>query len=367
MTGPDVRWDGVSHGQIVDWVGRGRGAAVTEILEDRLRSVAEALSANADRVNGILQKVHGGEWTGNAATVAAQAMRVLRDFDDTMRHHGVTNHLAAFGQSDNSSWVRASVPPLVDLWPALQPSGGPLDVLSSTEDMYDRLRAAKDAEEQARRVMREYETMTVERVTSLPPLAPAPQVVVDGHEDTIVVAPVDHVVPRDHGRDEGGGPRRTEDDPQPSGGTDRPPVGDRRGSSEHGLVGGGPGRTDAASASFPVGGGGNSAAPGGGGHSAAPTRPVGGTEFVAPGDRVSGPGDRRGFVEVVRRGRYGGLNGFAPVAGQRRSDEDTEHENRYAVPESTIFEPDNVGGLFYDPFRPGSFVVPGSIGDDDDE
>jgi hypothetical protein len=37
------------------------------------------------------------------------------------------------------------------------------------------------------------------------------------------------------------------------------------------------------------------------------------------------------------------------------------------VPGSEIFEPDNDGGLLYDPFRPGSFVAPASIGDDDDE
>src|SRR5690349_7894713 len=125
MTGPDVWWPGVSHTQIVDWIRKGRGAAVTETLEACLKSLAKALNDNANLANTVLQRVNGGEWTGSAAGVAAQAMEVMRDFDDTMGHRGETNNLAAFGQSDNSSWVRASVPPVVDAWSGLLPTGGP--------------------------------------------------------------------------------------------------------------------------------------------------------------------------------------------------------------------------------------------------
>lgn len=49
------------------------------------------------------------------------------------------------------------------------------------------------------------------------------------------------------------------------------------------------------------------------------------------------------------------------------SKEDNEHKARYAILGAEIFEPDNDDGLLHDPFRPGSFVAPSSIGDDDDE
>jgi len=55
------------------------------------------------------------------------------------------------------------------------------------------------------------------------------------------------------------------------------------------------------------------------------------------------------------------------TAGPTRSDEDKDHQVKYGVLGSEIFEPDNEDGLLRDPFRPGSFVAPATIGDDDDE
>jgi hypothetical protein len=385
MNRPDVRWEHVSHREIVDWVTQGRGAAVTERLEARLRSVAAALNANAELANGVLRQVDGGAWTGTAATVAAQAMRVLRDFDDTMRHHGEMNNLAAFGQSDNSSWVRANVPAVVET-PRF-PTGSPIDVLDSTVDYYYQLRAVKDAEEQARQVMRDYETMTVERITSLPPLAPAPQVVVSGREDTIVV---DQLPPRDGVPDEGDGPRQSEpEDHEPllshEDAQQRRGDADGIGSSGHHSVGtppvgdaGGDALPGGSSQTDPSGARSSLSGDGAAGHADETTRPITGPGVVgSEGDRepprVGVPSVRgghggapRGEGETYGRAKQGGLTGVAPT-GTRQSDEDKEHQVRYRVPGSEIFEPDNVDGLLHDPFRPGSYVVPGSIGDDDDE
>ncbi|MFL6127093.1 hypothetical protein [Actinophytocola sp.] len=190
MTGPDVRWEGVSHRQIVAGVDRGPGAAATEALEARLERVTRALGENAGLADAVLREIDGG-WTGDAATVTAETLRLLRDFDDAMRHHGEMTGLTASGQSDGSSRVRASMPPVADPWPSLFPTGGPIDVLNSTVDVDHQLRAAREAEERARQVMRGYESTTVERVASLPPLSPAPRVVLDGDEDTIVLVPVE--------------------------------------------------------------------------------------------------------------------------------------------------------------------------------
>ena len=197
MSIPDVRWEKYSHAEIADWANNARGAAVTEVLEARLKSVAGVLKTIADTMNGIMRRVDSGEWTGNAATLATQAMQVLRDFDDMMGHHGEMNSLAAYGQSDNSSWVKVSVPAVVDVRAPQIPTGGPIDVLNSTVDYHHQLRAAKDAEEQARQVMREYETMTVGRISALPPLSLPSQVVVAVSEMVPLVDPGPGNGPRD--------------------------------------------------------------------------------------------------------------------------------------------------------------------------
>lgn len=398
MNGPDVPWECVSHNQIVDWTSKGPGAAVTEALEARLKSVAEVLNANSDLIHATLQRVNGGEWTGNAAAVATQAMRVLRDFDDILGHHGEANVLAAYGQSDNASWVRASVPEVVDVRAAQVPTGGPIDVLNSTVDHYHQQRLAKDAEEKARQVMREYEIMTTERVGALPPLSPAPQVAIGGGDDMIPAGPGDagapdedapprggrpdggdDAPPRSDGRADGGPPApRADDSPDrsPSGADPVDPHGDRSRTDPSGASAARPLVTPPVDlgapieAARPVGGFGGVgdprfAGPLPGGIGAG--QPAGPRE---PGSRGGQPGTgSRGATEMHGRARQGGSAGVAPVSatGPRQSTEEKEHQVRYGVPGSGIFEPDNDNGLLHDPYRPGSFVAPASIGDDDDK
>jgi hypothetical protein len=172
MTGPDVRWEGVSHRQIAAWVTHGPGAAATEVLKARLERVTRAFAENVRLVDAVLDK---GDATAGP----------LRDFDDAMRHHGEMACLTAAGQADGAAWVRANLPPLVDPW--LFPTGGPIDVLNSTVDVDHQLRVAKEAEERARQVMRAYEATTVERVAALPPLPAPPR---DRTGDTVVLVPV---------------------------------------------------------------------------------------------------------------------------------------------------------------------------------
>lgn len=398
MSTPDVRWDDCPHGRIAEWANNARGAAVTEILEARLKSVAEVLKTVADTVNGALQRVSGGEWTGHAATLATQAMRVLRDFDDAMGHHGEMNSLAAYGQSDNASWVKVSVPAVVDVRAPQIPTGGPIDILNSTVDYHHQLQAAKDAEEQARQVMRQYEAMTVGRIAALPPLSLPSPVAVAVSEVASLVDPGPDRGPRDE--PPGGKPddsTKTEA-PQPGG----PAVGGQQvlpgasGSSVGGSTGGGVAGSTAP-ATDPAGASGGqppfgSAVPGGSTGDAGRTGPApvgfgavvgkpgvdavpprGGHGAAAPpepGARGGQPGTgARGGEVWGRNVRQGGAAGMTPVgtAAPGRSEEDKEHQVKYRVPGSEIFEPDHEDGLLFDPFRPGSFVAPATIGDDDDE
>jgi hypothetical protein len=381
---PDTRWDFYSHVQIAEWANSARGAAVTELLEARLKSVAEVLKGSADTINGIMRHVSGGEWTGNAATLATRAMQVLRDFDDMMGHHGEMNSLAAYGQSDNSSWVKVSVPAVVDVRAPQIPTGGPIDILNSTVDYHHQVQAARDAEERARQVMREYETMTVGRIAALPPLSPPPQVVVAVSE----TAPRIDLGPGDGPRDRQG-PPQVEKPNDPNGsetpaGQQVPPGrssgggsvgGDGASTDPAGVSGAQPplvsgvsgGNTGEATRTGPVQVGGFGAVVREPGTRSLPGRPPNGAGPREVGARP-GAGTRGG--EVWGRGiRQAGTAGIAPVGavGPARSDEDKDHQAKYLVPGSEIFEPDNDDGLLHDPFRPGSYVAPATIGDEDDE
>ncbi|MFC4857967.1 hypothetical protein ACFPCV_31080 [Actinophytocola glycyrrhizae] len=402
MREPDVRWDDVSHQQIVAWTRHGLGAAATERLEERLTSVAEALADNSDDVNATLQRVDGGEWTGSAATAAAAAMRVVRDFDDILGHHGRMNVLAAFGQSDNANWARANVPPCVDVRAAQQPTGSPLDALGATADHQHQLRAAKDAEERARQVMRQYHSMTTARVAALPPLSPAPRVVITTSDGITVPSGGDpaggHVAPR--GTRSGDGfpdvvdvreaGSRPADRPPPDG--PAVPAPGRTGSSSFspgipapsGAPAANGGAPTTASGSAPTrepdvvrgplpgsgqpgsGGQPGNGQPGGGqpGSRARDGRP-GDVVGVHPGDRALRAGGRGGLADVQGQAARGGAP-FGVTPGTAGKAEDQERRGRYAVPGSEIFEPDNDDGLLHDPFRPGSYVAPASIGDDDE-
>ena len=392
MSGPDVRWEGVSHEQIRDWTGDGRGAAVTEQLGARLARVAAALGENSDQVNAALQRVD--EWRGDAARAATEAMRVLRDFDDILGHHGTVNTLAAYGQSDNAAWARANVPPLVDVRATRVPTGTPLDALHATADHHRVLQAARDAEERARQVMREYESMTTTRIAALPPLSPAPSLVVaTGDDYTIPVGPG----PAPDGVRTGvggmaGPPRPDAPPPRPAaraGVPTAPSAADTRSpartpatravapapaaaaaATPGATPGAAPGdETGASRAASTISGNGS-----GGRGVAVPeaavgsprerddSRPGGGLLGAAPGGEATRPGSRGGIPgSTVRGGPFG-----AVPSGTRKSDEDTEHRVRYAVPGSEIFEPDHDDGLLHDPFRPGSYVAPPAIGDDDE-
>jgi hypothetical protein len=395
----DVRWDGVTHNDIDRWVKEGVGPAATERLEAKLTEAAEALAKTADLANGILRKVDGGEWTGNAATVAAAAIQVLRDFDDIMGHHGKVNTLAAYGQSDNAAWAKSNVPPFVDARAPQIPTGTPNDILTSTVDYHDQLRAAKDAEERARQVMRAYQDMTADRIANLPPLSPAPRVVVTGAEDTITVGPGssdDRILPRGGGPDDGdpgAAPRPGTGPAQEAAPLPGPPV-----DTVH--PGNGPSTTTPAAVekvqppppSTPAVGEPARPAPGQtAGFAAVADKPGpggdrGGGRPVGPGPRAGNPrgapgrgggfggeGHARTGTRVIeaagRSAGRGGPAGLAPVgtAVPTSPDEDNEHKSRYAILGAEIFEPDNDDGLLHDPFRPGSFVAPSSIGDDDDE
>jgi hypothetical protein len=342
VNGPEVWWEGVSHKQIIDWINAGPGTNGMDALAERLTKLAETLNRIADLKNTVLQRINSGEWSGSAAEVAAQAVQMMRDFDDTMVHRSLMNTLAIHGQADNAAWAKANVPPLVDTHAAQVPTGNLIDVLNSTVDHQQHLRAVKEAEEQARRVMREYEAMTVDRIAAQGPPVPTPGA----------------------GRD----PVGREPDGSTPAGTDlsrTEPSGTAGGhsfaSSPVGVVAEAP-RTAGSPVGGIIGGPGGEGPPHGG-------RP-GGEPRVGERGSQSGTGLRGGTTEMVGRGGpRGNSTGVAPFGTATRGnpDDDKEHQVKYALTGAEIFEPDNDDGLLHDPFRPGSFVAPASIGDDDDE
>jgi hypothetical protein len=384
---PDVRWEGWSHKQIHERVSDGPGAAVTEQLEARLASVSRALYENSDQVNATLQRVDGGEWDGGTATAAAAAMRVMRDFDDILGHHGKLNGLAAYGQSDNAAWARANVPPYVDVRVLATPTGDPLDAFNATVDHHRALRAAKDAEERAREVMRQYQTMTTTRIAALPPLSPAPRLVVRTETDE----PESALHPRS--RDTDVVPHADQPDDGKSSPAPRPGAGERfpagNTDSPAGAAPLPPGRdvtpeaTDQQRNTLSAG-----TAPSGS-PSALPDVVLGRWESASQGERSAAhtgarpesvlqdprPGligttprpPRGGFTAAAGRSTGNGSPlGVVPGGHGRSEDDDKEHHDRYAVSESEFFEPGNDDGVLHDPFRPGSHVAPPAIGDDDE-
>lgn len=377
---PDVRWEGWSHRQIHERVSGGPGAAVTERLEARLASVSRALYENSDQVNATLQRVDGGEWDGGTATAAAAAMRVVRDFDDILGHHGKLNELAAYGQSDNAAWVRANVPPYVDVRVLATPTGDPLDAFNATVDHHHALRAAKDAEERAREVMRQYQTMTTTRIAALPPLSPAPRLVVVTETD----APESALHPRSHDGDSDDDRGRPTDRPDHG----KPPPEPRHGGGERlpntgSPVGAAPAphrgdatpnatdqpRSTLSARTAPSGG--PAAVPdmvSGQWESAPPAAQPG----ARPENVLQSP--RPGLIGITPRpprggtGRHlgsGGPLGVVP-GGHGRPADDEEHHNRYAVAGSAFFEPEDDDGVLRDVYRPGSHIAPPAIGHDDE-
>ena len=406
MTELDVRWEGWSHKQIHDRVQEGRGAATTEGLERALTDLSETLDAISGRLDGVVRRIDSGEWTGQAATAATSAIRVLRDFHETLAHHSRMNALAAYGQSDNAAWARANVPPYVDTRPMQAPTGSPLDAVNATADHQRELATARNAEERARQVMRQYEAMSTARVAALPELSPMPRLVITSGDDvTMVVDGPDRGDVRTPGNSTppGTGPSSAKPHPDespqvpagPPDGTDVPttpaPAPAGPGTSGSGASGSGtagfrpahpvPGSADVSAPTRAATTDGFAAADGSAGP---PDRAA--TDW-AVADRGQGDGARSGGVGVpgarpgvgapqpVVRGGVAGLPGRVSRDGQvgavpggaaRKGEDGKERHGRYAVPGSEIFEPDHDDGLLHDPFRPGSFVAPAAIGDEDE-
>lgn len=398
MDGPDVRWDGVGHRTICEWVNEGPGAALTLVMEDRLRSAAEALDYTGNLVSAALRKA-GAEWRGSAAQAATQAMQVLRGFSDGLHFTSNVAGIRAFGQSDGASFARANVPPVVEVGPVPSPVGLPADVLVATVDYDRKLAAAKQAELRAREIMQQYTVATIERAAALTPLSPAP---------TVVLEFTDAQVPPGSVPGPGGGPgpvakhesRVKPDNGPPASGpietVSTSPAGFARGagsggepvepalSSERSGLGSPPGvggRLPAAGAAAQSPGGSGHgrlgsdmdsrppvswrAGPGGadGGHRelGASGRPLAGR---GPGPVGSGEPGKPVGPSRPDAAMGGTAQGDAVPIGLGGSRGDgRERRGRFAVPTAEHFDVDDEDPL-RDPYQVGWFVAPEVLGDD---
>lgn len=324
-------------------------------------------------------------------------MTTLRDFGDGMYFDSKSSNINAYGQSSHASKAKADVPPYVKVGPEPMVTGMPVDALSITEDYQEREAAAANAEKRAQEVMQNYTDTTTRWLSSMPELAPAPQVVMDA-------APADASMPKPGGSGPGDSgdtgfpaPRGSEPAPGPST-VDGPPAGaPAPGSTPSSVppVSSPPGATNTsavhqpfnppttapgltgdttrapAGPAAPVGGfgiGGGTAGPRGGEPGGRGGQPV--PRGGEPGGRGVQPGARGAApIEAAAKGGGRTTSGIAPMgaAGAGRREEDEEHKVKYAMPSSDFFEPETEDGYLRDPFRAGSFVAPTAIGDDDED
>lgn len=385
----DIRWDNYSHREIVDLVNAGPGASLTATMEAHLRRVSDVLDELADQVSGVIART-GGDWQGGAADVATNAMSVLRGVDDGMHFTSNLAGIRVFGQSDNAGWVRANMPPVVEVHPP-EPTGQLIDILNASIDYQKQRAAARQAEQRAREIMQQYTEATRERAAGMTPLSPVPQVVLDVTSDP-AKPPSDGGRPpqrRDpvDGQDDPGTNGRPDEGPSQQGrpsestspGSAGPiPTAPVPPSTQSAATPGGsalpvtsaePVRTPSGSGSpLPLGGGLADGAPGG--HSE--TRPPGRESL----DRRGGPLLERGPAGVAResagrgaapiRGgvsRPGGESPFVAGPASRR-EEDRDHQVKYGLPSAEHFEPADPD---LDPHREGWHVAPDVIGDLDDD
>src|ERR1044072_6276268 len=102
----DVRLEGISHEQIMRWVGEGDADTTTHVFEARMQKIVSVLHESGENTNRAVQRTNAGEWQGTTAESAQQAMMTMRDYDDTMHGHSEGNRYSAMGQSGESAATR---------------------------------------------------------------------------------------------------------------------------------------------------------------------------------------------------------------------------------------------------------------------
>jgi hypothetical protein len=395
----DVRWDGYSHEGIVLTVNIGPGAALTEFMEEHLRQVSTVLEELGEEIRQVIQRTGDG-WQGGAADAASNAMWVLHNIDDGMHFTSNVGGIRAYGQSDNAGWVRANMPPVVEVRPPV-PTGMMTDIIHVTEDYHKQQAAAKNAEQRAREIMQKYTDATRERAAMMTPLAPVPQVVLEFSAESTGRPPGGESPPRS-GKNvawpPGGGPAGPEEpvsqtrSARAAGGEAPAETGQPRGESTAASANGRPGGGEPLGRhTGPGAERGTAERTSGDGPGVLGTR---GTERdtsrpipeEVPGRRGTagrGPGEvpgRRG-VERAPGGRgpgelsgrpggagraQAGIPGGAEVpwgagmGGQR--DEGKELKRKYGIPTAEHFEEDDPD---VDPNREGWYVAPEVIGEPD--
>ncbi|MFB9904651.1 hypothetical protein [Allokutzneria oryzae] len=373
----DMRWKGVSHQQIWDWAHAGPGAKASAEAEQVLEDINKRLVASVKAVAKTLEAA-GAVWQGPAAARATAGMQALRQYTDGLALTSDSSRNSTMGQAGTSDWARKAVPPVEKAGPApTRPTGFSIgDVLKQTVDWQVREASARNAERRAQEVMEQHTSYTRQRVASMPVLQPVPKIVLNTEVPPPPAPPPGPPVPprvRDRrpgggstsggqggsvgggagdgsGRDGGGdGQRRPEAKPgdfvegkpipapipSPQPGPVTPPERSElvwspdpeRGSGGTGFSGGGAG-------SFGGGGGlvsptpndahggGNAGRGGVGAPGAVPPGAVGGVAA-----RAAGTPGQQGFLQ--------------PANGAQRA-EDSEHQRKYWVPGSDLFDDDRL-------------------------
>ncbi|MCP3800377.1 hypothetical protein NLX83_14020 [Allokutzneria sp. A3M-2-11 16] len=345
----DVRWKGIAHQQIWDWVHAGGGAKSSVAAERTLESMNSALIKSVDAVAGALGRTEG-VWKGEAATKATAGMQSLRQYTDGLRLTSFTSRNSTMGQAGTSDWARKNVPPVPNAGPKpVQPTGNPVgDVLKQIQDWQQREAEARNAERRAQEIMEQHTSYTRQRVASMPALHPVPKIVLNTEIAPPPAPQVPPGAPRTAPRVRGGGSGgsgggQPTPNPPPDGGVQpgprptpthtptpgpnpiippdrneivwsKPGDGLPNGSGGGGIVG--------------TGGGLVGEGPGGGGGHPSP--------HITPGRGTTGATAAHGATP--RSAGTPGQQGFLQPASGAQRVEDSEHQRKYWVPGGDLFD-----------------------------
>ncbi|SDN41340.1 hypothetical protein [Allokutzneria albata] len=368
----DVRWKGIEHQQIWDWVHLGNGAKSSVAAERTLESMNKSLIASVDAVAKALGRTEP-VWKGEAASKATAGMQSLRQYTDGLRLTSFNTRNSTMGQAGTSDWARKNVPPVPNAGPKpVRPTGNPVgDVLKQTQDWQKREAEARNAERRAQEIMEQHTSYTRQRVASMPALQPVPKIVLNTEIAPPPAPPAPPGPPPTPPRVRGGGsggsgggelggggqpaptPRpddRAEPGPRPTPiptpipgpnpiippdhnelvWNDRTPGGTGSGGGFTGEVGGG-GYSGGGYSGGGLVGGGIGSVGGVPGPPSPHTSPgkgtAGGSSASAAPPRPAGTPGQQGFLQ--------------PASGAQR-EEDSEHQRKYWVPGSDLFEDDRL-------------------------
>ncbi|TWP53083.1 PPE domain-containing protein [Lentzea tibetensis] len=185
----DHRWRGYPHEQLHAMINGGPGVSASHELERKWKKLADSLTRIDDDLNKALGKV-GADWEGSTAEATTAALSPLAQWAADAAQGSEVMKSSAVIQADNIADARKKMPePLKVTTEA--PSGfdialgamtgpfGAMDVINQQQDHERQEAAQENAQQQAIKVMEDYESESTWNRETLGTFNEPPQVVID--------------------------------------------------------------------------------------------------------------------------------------------------------------------------------------------